>query len=204
MQLLQLDASALSQGSHTKTLTRYFHQAWSKSGFDTIEQIDFAQNPPPHMTEPMVNAYFTRPEKRSDEQKQTLALSDHYLNQLKAADVLLIGSPMYNFTIASTLKAWLDHVMRVGEAFVYTENGPQGLLENKRAVVITASGGDYTQPPMDAMEFNGAYLKTALAFIGIEDVTVIQLPGMAADEATQKAGEEQARKQVDEWLANFG
>ncbi|KUJ72536.1 FMN-dependent NADH-azoreductase [Thiomicrospira sp. WB1] len=203
MKLLQIDASALTQGSHSKNLTHYFHQAWSNAGHETLAQLDFAQNPPPHMTEAMIGAYFTRPEERSEAQKDVLTRSDQYLNQLKDADVLLIGTAMYNFTIPSTLKAWIDHVLRVGETFVYTENGPQGLLANKRAVILAASGGDYTQPPMDAMNFVGPYLKTALNFIGIDDVTVINLPGMAGDEASQEKGEVQARQSVDAWLAQL-
>lgn len=199
--VLRIDSSALSNGSHSKALADFFQTQWlEKHPTDTFQTLDLSQTPPPHLSEATIGAMFTPAEERSQEQTQQLALSTDYIEQLKKADVILISTPMYNFGIPSTLKAYLDHSLRVGETFVYTDKGPKGLLEGKKAIVVAASGGDYTHPPLDAMNFVTPYLKTALGFIGIEDVTLVEAPGMAGDEASINSSTEQAKQALRDCL----
>jgi FMN-dependent NADH-azoreductase len=135
----------------------------------------------PFVDEAWINANFTAPEERSAEQRATLAESDALVGELKAADVLVIGAPIYNFGVPAALKAWIDMVARARLTFRYTENGPKGLLEGKKAYVIIASGG---VPVDSAVDFATPYLRHALAFIGITDVEVI-----AAEQLNSKAEE---------------
>ncbi len=128
-----------------------------------------------------IDANFTAAEERSAEQRAALAQSDALVAELKAADVLVIGVPIYNFGIPAALKAWIDMVARARLTFRYTENGPQGLLEGKKAYVIVASGG---VPVDSAVDFATPYLRHALGFIGITDVDMI-----AADRLNSRAEE---------------
>jgi len=126
-----------------------------------------------------INANFTPIETRTDSQKAKLALSDALVEEVRRADTLVIGMPIYNFGIPATLKAWVDHVARAGVTFRYTENGPVGLLEGKRVIVVIASGGTSVGSDID---FASPYIRHALKFIGITDVTII-----AADALAQNA-----------------
>ena len=110
----------------------------------------------------------------NEAQREALALSDTLIAELKAADIIVIGAPMYNFGIPSTLKAWFDYVLRAGVTFRYTEAGPQGLLTGKRAIVALTRGGFYTEGPAKGMDSQEPHLRTLLGFIGIADVTFVR------------------------------
>jgi FMN-dependent NADH-azoreductase len=135
----------------------------------------------PFVDEAWISANFTAPDERSAEQRATLAASDALVAELQAADVVVIGSPIYNFGVPAALKAWIDMIARARLTFRYTENGPEGLLEGKKAYVIIASGG---VPVDSAVDFATPYLRHALGFVGITDVEVI-----AADRLNSKADE---------------
>jgi FMN-dependent NADH-azoreductase len=120
--------------------------------------------------EAWIGANFTAEEERSQEQRTILADSDRLVEELQRADVLVIGAPIYNFGVPAALKAWIDMIARVRKTFRYTENGPEGLLKNKKAYVVIASGG---VPVDSSLDFATPYLKHALRFIGITDVEVI-------------------------------
>ncbi|MBF6057060.1 FMN-dependent NADH-azoreductase [Thiomicrorhabdus heinhorstiae] len=200
--LLQIDSSAAGAQSHSKALAEYFAEKWknNRSGTKTLE-VNLAADQPPHIDGNMIGAMYTKPDQRDEQQTQTLALSEQYLEQLRETDSIVISSPMYNFGIPSVLKAYLDHVTRVGETFVYGENGPEGLLKNKKAYLFISSGGNYTQPPLDQMNFVTPYLKTVLGFIGITDITVFETPNMGmGDEAVAKSIENTKAK-IDEIFA---
>ena len=138
------------------------------------------------LTGETVGAYYTPAESRSESQKKVIAASDKMVGELLDADVLVIGAPMYNFSVPSTLKAWVDLIARVGVTFNYTENGPVGLVEGKKAYIVAATGGVPVNSPAD---FATPYLKQVLAFIGITDVEVVEASGFAvnAEEAMAKA-----------------
>lgn len=163
--VLQIDASARTQGSTSRKLTARIAE---KLGGSVIKR-DLASGLP-QINEAWVGANFTPADDRSDAQKQTLALSDSLIDELKQADVIVIGVPMYNFGVPAALKAWVDLVARAGVTFRYTENGPEGLLTGKRAVLAVTSGG--TQVGSD-IDFATGYMKHFLGFIGIHDVEVV-------------------------------
>lgn len=172
--VLHIDSSARIEGSVTRDLSA---QIVSRLGAEQVIRRDLAA-PLPLLDGAWVGANFTPADQRSDEQKQLLALSDSLVEELKQADTIVIGSPVYNFSVPSTLKAWIDLVARVGLTFQYTENGPIGLLEGKRAVIVMASGG--TQAGSD-IDFATTYLRHVLGFIGITDVEIVAADAMSID-----------------------
>ena len=120
-----------------------------------------------------------RGEPATEVERQTRAVSDELIAELRAADLILIGAPMYNFGITSTLKTWFDHVLRAGETFRYTAEGPEGLLTGKRAIVIATRGGLYSDGPAAAMDSQEPHLRTMLGFIGISDVSFVRVERLA-------------------------
>ena len=125
----------------------------------------------PHLTVETVAAI--RAAAETDAQRRTQALSNQLIGELQAADLIVIASPMYNFGISSTLKAWFDHVLRAGLTFRYTEAGPEGLLKGKQAVVIESRGGLYSEGPGAALNSQEPHLRTMLGFMGIDDITFV-------------------------------
>ncbi|MDB5756261.1 MAG: FMN-dependent NADH-azoreductase, partial [Massilia sp.] len=110
-------------------------------------------------------------------------LSDALVDELLAADVIVIGAPMYNFSVSSTLKAWIDHVARAGRTFEYGATGPVGLVTGKKVFIVTAAGGVYSEGPSQAYDFLGTYLRSVLGFIGMTDITFVRAEGLAMGEA---------------------
>lgn len=163
---LRMDSSMRYQGSTTRDLT---DRVLAKLAPDSITVRDLADGIG-LVDEAWIAANFTDPEARTDEQRKRLAQSDTLVSELRAADLIVIGMPIYNFGIPATLKAWIDMVARARETFRYTENGPVGLLTNKRAIIVAASGGTELDGEID---FATPYLRHALGFIGIEDVEIV-------------------------------
>ena len=175
--ILRIDASARRTGSVTRDLNDKIVERFQRSGDAKVVTRDLA-DPLPLLTEEWIGANFTDPTERSDAQKETLALSDELVAELKAADVVLIGLPIYNFGVPGALKAWIDLVARARETFRYSEYGPVGLLEGKRAIVTVASGGTEAGSNID---FASTYLKHVLGFIGITDVVFVNADQMMID-----------------------
>lgn len=175
-QLLVIESSARQQGSLSRCLTEQFLARWrSIHPADGISVRDLASDPVPHLDAALLTAWTTPCEQLDAAEKAALRRADRLTDELLAADVLVLAAPMYNFAIPSTLKAWLDHVLRAGVTFRYGENGPQGLLHDKRAFVLTARGGIYAGGSQDHQE---PYLRQVLGFIGIHDVTFIHAEGL--------------------------
>jgi FMN-dependent NADH-azoreductase len=147
----------------------------------------------PHLTSETVAAIRGTPETAAE--LEARAISDALIDEMKAADLIVITSPMYNFGMSSTLKAWFDHVLRAGVTFRYTEAGPEGLLKDKRAVVIQSRAGLYSDGPAAAMDSQEPHLRTLLAFMGIEDVTWVRAEKLAfgPDAAEQSIEEASAQ-----------
>jgi FMN-dependent NADH-azoreductase len=133
---------------------------------------DLDADPVPHLTSSTVMG--VRGVAASSQEREAQALSDAIVGEVQDADILVIGAPMYNFSIPTTLRAYFDHLLRPGVTFSYTEAGPQGLLTGKRAIVILSRGGIYSEGPAAAIDFQEPYLKQLLLFIGITDVTFIR------------------------------
>lgn len=175
-QVLVIESSARQQGSVSRLLTEQFIARWQAAHpADHITVRDLAVEQVPHLDANLLGGWMTPAEQQSEAERAALALSNTLTDEVLAADVLVLAAPMYNFTIPSTLKAWLDHVLRAGVTFKYTETGPQGLLSGKRAFVLTARGGIYAGGSMDHQE---PYLRQALGFIGIHDVSFIHAEGL--------------------------
>lgn len=138
-----------------------------------VVERDLGANPVPHLTTDSTAA-IRGAEPANDAQRAAKALSDSLVAELKAADTLIIGAPMYNFGIPSTLKSWFDHVLRAGVTFKYGEKGPVGLLEGKRAIVVESRGGIYSSGPTQALDSQEPHLRTMLGFIGISDITFVR------------------------------
>lgn len=185
--ILRIDASARTQNSVSRDLLDHIVERFAAAGDATVTRRDLAQGIG-LIDEAWVGANFTPAEDRTDEQKSRLAYSDELVAELQAADVLLIGLPIYNFGVPAAMKAWVDQVARAGVTFKYTEYGPKGLLEGKRAIVAVASGG--TEMGSD-IDFASGYIRHVLGFIGIEDVVFVAADRMMVDaEATLKSAHE--------------
>lgn len=128
-------------------------------------------------------------------------LSDELISEVKAADVLVIGAPMYNFGIPSTLKAWFDYVLRAGVTFRYTEAGPEGLMTGKRAIIVATRGGLYSEGPAKAMDSQEPHLRTMLSFIGITDITFVYAEKLAFGPEAREASIDEAKGKLEELVA---
>ncbi|WP_443945996.1 FMN-dependent NADH-azoreductase [Pedobacter sp. AW1-32] len=144
-----------------------------------VETKDLTKSPFPHLEEAHLNAFFTPIEQHTEANKEAIKHSSEAIRQIMDADVLVIGAPMYNFSIPSVLKSWFDHIARAGITFKYTSEGPVGLLTGKKAYIAVATGGVYSSGPAAAYDFVTPYVKTILGFIGITDVTVVTAEGFA-------------------------
>lgn len=169
LNVLHINASSRYEGSLTRAVSAQLTEILAGQYEVTVQQRDVASGLP-FINEEWINANFTDPTERSDTQKQALTFSDKLINEVKAADLLVIAVPIYNFGIPAALKAWIDLVARARETFRYTENGPVGLLENKMVYLVMASGG---VPLESEVDFASHYLKFFMQFIGISDVTLV-------------------------------
>ncbi len=169
--ILRVDASMRRAGSQSRALLDTVVERFRRVSPDVkVVNRDLATEALPQIDETWINANFTDPDQRDELQKQKLAQSDALVEELRAADTLVIGLPIYNFSVPAALKAWIDLIARARLTFKYTENGPVGLLEGKRAVLVVASGGVPVGSPVD---FATDYMKQVLRFIGITEVEVI-------------------------------
>jgi FMN-dependent NADH-azoreductase len=152
----------------------------------------------PHLDGETFTAMGTDAGAHNSQQKQAVALSDELIAELEAADTIVLAVPMYNFSIPSTLKAWIDHVARRGRTFRYTEKGPEGLLKNKKVFVLGARGGVYGKgTPQAAFDFQEPYLRTVLGFLGLTDVTFIHFEGVGMGPEAASANRNKALAHVE-------
>jgi FMN-dependent NADH-azoreductase len=157
----------------------------------TVRVHDLAAGPFPHLEERHLDAFNAPAEAHSPAQQAAVRHSDEAIEELRWADLIVIGVPMYNFNIPSTLKAWIDHIARARITFRYTANGPEGLIQGKKVYLAATSGGIYSQGPGAANDFAIPYMKNVLGFLGMHDVTVVRaegtkIPGLQ-DVALEKA-----------------
>lgn len=166
--LLKLTASIFGENGASSQLTEAFVARWltTHPGARVIER-DVATDPVPHLTGEVFAGFNAKPGERSPAQRTAVEASDVLIHELKRADVLVLGLPMYNFGVPSTLKAYFDYIGRVGETFRYTENGPEGLLTGKKAYVFATRGGVYVGAPS---ETETSYVRQFLSFLGITDI----------------------------------
>jgi FMN-dependent NADH-azoreductase len=175
--LLQINASLHAGDGQSSRLAAQFVSKWRRSnpGGRVIVR-DLARHPVPHLTAERFQAFLTPPAERTAEQAVWAAESDELIAELRTAATVVVGLPMYNFGIPSTLKAWIDHVARAGVTFRYTESGPLGLLADRRTVLFATRGGRHHGTPRDTQT---AYMTQFLNFIGIRDIRFVYAEGLA-------------------------
>ncbi|MGR3492123.1 MAG: FMN-dependent NADH-azoreductase [Shimia sp.] len=187
LSILRIDGSARRAGSVTRTLTDRVIDKMAPSQIVTRDLADGV----PLIDEAWIGANFTPAAERSPDQVAKLEVSDAMVAELKAADTIVLGVPIYNFSVPAAVKAWIDQVARAGITFAYNAEGPKGLLEGKRAVLVIASGGTKVQSEID---FATDYMIHALGFIGIHDVELVFADRLMAEQHTAMA---QATTQID-------
>lgn len=171
--ILVLNSSVLGEQSVSRLLVdEAVHRLLEGNPGATVVNRDLGTAPNPHLTPATVAGIRGTP--TTEAELAARALSDDLIAELQAADTLVIGAPMYNFSIATGLKAWFDHVLRPGKTFSYSEAGPQGLITGKRIIVIVSRGGHYSNGPAQAMDFQEPYLRTLFRFIGLNHVTFVR------------------------------
>jgi FMN-dependent NADH-azoreductase len=184
--VLVLDSSAAGGASVSKQLTAELVARWrALDPAVVVTHRDLGADPLPHLTAERLPGLAGRDD--SEAARDTLRLADELVAELTSADVILIGAPMYNFGITSTLKAWFDHVLRAGITFRYTPEGPQGLVTGKRAVVVETRGGFYSEGPAIAMDSQEPHLRAMLGFVGITDVTFVRAERLAISPEAREA-----------------
>lgn len=198
MKLLHIDSSVLSENSVSRQLTRDLVEQWQRAvpGLEVVYR-DLEVDAPEHLSGAVLAAGQTPVEQRGEAQQRSVEAGETLLAEFLAADIIVLGAPMYNFTIPSQLKAWFDRVAVAGRTFRYTDTGVQGLAGGKRVVIVSSRGGVYSDGPAHAMDHQEAYLKTILGFVGITDVTIVRAEGvnMGAERRAQAiaAAQEQVR-----------
>lgn len=170
----------------------------------TVVVRDLAQNPPPHVGLDFIIGMYTPPERHTSGQVKAIALSDSLIDELFAADTIVIAVPMHNFGPPSTLKSWIDHVARAGRTFNYGAHGPEGLLKNKRAILVLARGGVYSSGPTKSLDFQEPYLRAVLGFLGITDIVAVHVEGVANRAIGPEKALAAAIEQSKEVLASAG
>src|ERR1700692_2666850 len=185
--LLQINASINTDHGQSSQLANQFVAAFRKRYPEaTIVTRDVAAaDPVPHLNAERFGAFITQPDERSTAQHAVVAYSDTLINELKKADVIVLGLPMYNFGVPSQLKAYFDHIARAGVAFTYSDKGPAGLLTGKKVYVFAARGGLYAGTPMDTQT---SYVRDFLRFLGMADVEFVYAEGLAISPESKEAG----------------
>jgi FMN-dependent NADH-azoreductase len=199
MKLLHIDSSPLGTQSVSRELTRRVVAQWVASHpGTTVEHLDVAANPPSHLD---MNSLGFRlgldADVLTDVQKRENALTEKLLAQFLAADVVVVGAPMYNFSIPSQLKAWIDRIAQAGRTFRYTEKGPEGLAGGKTVIVVSSRGGAYAgNPALAFLDHQESYLKTVFGFFGITDVRIVRAEGVAMGEPAKAAALSAAETEI--------
>jgi FMN-dependent NADH-azoreductase len=195
-QILVIESSANLASSVSRDLTQAFLAGYKTAHPDvSVVTRDLATDPVPHLGVDLIGGFFGKPEDLTATQKSAIAVSDTLIDEVEASDIIAIGAPMYNFSIPSTLKAWIDHILRAGRTFRYGANGPEGLVSGKKVVLFLASGGVYSEGPYKPYDFQETYLRGVLGFIGLTDVTVVRAEGLAmgADAAATAVSDAKAK-----------
>ncbi|MGA7985763.1 MAG: NAD(P)H-dependent oxidoreductase [Burkholderiales bacterium] len=193
--LLQINSSLYAGDGQSSRLATRFVDLWRAANPGaTVLLRDLAREPVPHLDARRFGAFLAKENVRDAAQKEAVAYSDLLIGELKRADVIVLGLPMYNFGVPSMLKAYFDHVARAGVTFRYTETGSVGLLAGKQAFVFAARGGQYAGTPADTQT---GYVRAFLRFLGIEEVEFIYAEGLAIGDASRQAALARAQSDIE-------
>jgi len=199
MNVLQINSSARREASHSTRLANRIVQRLRDADPDaTLAVRDLGLKPHPVLDEAALGALFTPAPQRTPEQAARVALDDALIAEIQAADVVVLGVPMYNFGVPASLKNWIDAIARAGVTFRYTEKGPEGLLKGKKVYVALTRGGQYRNTPSDTQV---PYLTTVFTFLGLADVHFVYAEGLALGPDAEQSAIASAYEQIDEAVA---
>jgi FMN-dependent NADH-azoreductase len=195
--LLKIQSSLFGNQGQSSALISQFAQRWlEQHPHGKVISRDLAADPVPHLDLERFRAFITAPNERTPAQQQTVAYSDALIEELKSAEVIAMGVPMYNYSVPSVLRAYFDHLARAGVTFRYTANGPEGLLKGKRAYVFITRGGIHGEDHSQTK-----YLREFLGFVGITDVEIIHAEGLALNEGAKLKSITEAQGKIMQLLA---
>lgn len=193
--ILVITASIFGQsGQSSQLVNRTLEQLRASHGNLTIQERDLAAEPVPHLDADRFGAFLTGADDRDGQQQHVVDYSDSLIKEVKQADIIVIGVPMYNFGIPSVLKAYFDHIARAGITFRYTENGPEGLLEDRPVYILAARGGIYAGTPNDSQT---PFLRSFLSFLGLKDLHFVYAEGLNMGEDHKANALQQARRSIE-------
>lgn len=193
--ILVITASIFGQdGQSSQLVTRTLEQLEASHGDLKIKQRDLAAEPVPHLDADRFGAFLTNADNRDSQQQRVVDYSDSLIEEVKQADIIVIGVPMYNFGIPSVLKAYFDHIARAGISFRYTENGPVGLLEDRPVYILAARGGIYAGTPNDSQT---PFLRSFLGFLGLKDLHFVYAEGLNMGDDRKANALQQARRNIE-------
>nr|WP_089401550.1 NAD(P)H-dependent oxidoreductase [Noviherbaspirillum humi] len=199
MNILQVNSSARADGSHSTSLANAITARLKLAHPGAAVTVrDLARTPAAELNEAALQALFTPAEQRTPEQAARVAQDDALIAEIQAADVVVLGVPMYNFGVPAQLKNWIDAISRARVTFQYTANGPEGLLKNKKVYAALTRGGVYRDTAADTQ---APYLKTVLGFLGMNDVQFVYAEGLALGAEAEQQGLAAARAEIDESVA---
>lgn len=197
MNVLVINSSAAREGSVSRILVEEAVARLQEANpLAAIVRRDLGESPVPHLTVATLDGVRGTPS--TDAERDARALSDELLAELRAADTIVIGAPMYNFGVTTALRSWFDYVLRAGETFSYSAAGPKGLLTGKRAIVIESRGGLYSEGPASAIDFQEPYLRHLLGFMGVADVTFVHAEKLGFGPEARAAALAQAKSRIVE------
>ncbi len=202
--ILHIDSSPRGERSHSRELSKEFVSGWKAAHpEDAIAYRDLGHHPVPHVNEAWIAAAFSPPETHTPELAEAIRISDELVDEFLAADRYVFGVPMYNFNIPSTFKAYIDQIVRINRTVAVEAQGFKGLVEGKKAVIITARGGDFrATSPAAAYDFQEPYLRTIFGFIGLTDIQFINANSLnEGDARTQSLSE--ARAAIQDAIAQW-
>lgn len=193
--LLVINSSAAREGSVSRTLVEEtVARLLEANPFAEVARRDLGATPVPHLSIETLEGVRGVPATPAEQEARRL--SDQLIAELRAADTIVIGAPMYNFGVTTSLRAWFDYVLRAGETFSYSSEGPRGLLGDKRVIVIESRGGLYSDGPARAIDFQEPYLRHLLGFMGIEDITFVHAEKTGYGPEARTAAIDGARRQI--------
>jgi FMN-dependent NADH-azoreductase len=177
--ILHLISSVQGNGSYSTRLSKAIvEKVIEKYPGSTVEEVNLVELEIPHLNPTILQSMFIPGYQLTAEARESLRYSDEAVKQLMASDIIVIGAPLYNFTIHTALKSWIDHITRAGITFSYSENGPIGMITGKKVYVAMSSGGVYSEGPSKPNDFAAPYLKAFLGFLGMTDLTVFRAEGV--------------------------
>jgi FMN-dependent NADH-azoreductase len=195
--LLFITSSLSGADSKSRRIAAELVASWRQAHpAGSVIERDLTPETMPHLTMQTLGALMTQADQRDEAQVARVAAADALIEEVEAADTIVITVPMYNFGIPSTLKAWIDHIARAGRTFRYSETGPKGLLLGKKVYVVTARGGVYSEGPAHGFDFQEPYLRAVLGFLGITDVEFVHVEGLAISPESAAQAIDRAREKV--------